>query len=435
MLLGPLTLALTAATSTATVTPNVEAYVREALHAHPDIRASQQRAIAARERITPAGAWDDPSFSVAIQNLPYDPLSLNATPMSGVKLGITQRLPWPGKRALAEDSARARAAAAEQSIEEQKLRLAAEVRTAYYDIHLLDVSKVVLETNRGILDHFIEVADTKYRVGKGLQRDVLRARVARAELDEQQLGVDRKRAALVEGLRNLLARDEALEVPPLLDVPISQPRADLAESGLLGRAEQTRPQLRALRHTIEGAVAGVALADKAALPDVGVSLSYTLRGDAGGKDPAKGADFLGLGVTVPLPVFYGSKQEPAAQAARATERAAREALRAARLQIRGEIARALTELPRLEAQMRMFSDEIIPTTQQTLDADLVAYQVDKVSFLDLLEVQMKLVRYQIDFHRLHVMHEQLIIRLARALGGEPADLAHPGAAAHLHGAH
>ena len=433
MLLGPLTLALTAATATST--PDVEVYVREALDAHPDISATQQRALAAQKRVEPAGAWDDPTLSVGIQNLPYDPFSLNATPMSGVKVGLAQRIPWPGKRALAEDTARAKSAAAEQNIEEQKLRLAAEVRTVYFDIHLLDVSKRVLETNLAILDRFIEVADAKYRVGNGLQRDVLRARVARAELDEQLLGVERGRAARVETLRNLLARDDTLEVPPLLKVAISQPRADLGEQRLLGRAENERPLLRALRHTIEGATASAALADKAALPDIGVSLSYTFRGSAGGKDPANGADFLGLGISVPLPVFYGAKQGPAAEAARADEQAAREALRAARLEIRGEIARVLTELPRLEAQMRKFSDDIIPTTQQTLEADLVAYQVDKVSFLDLLDVEMKLVRYQIDFHRLHVMHEQLIIRLARVLGEQPADLARPGAAAHLHGAH
>lgn len=433
MLLGLLSLAV--GTTTATSTPDVEAFVTEALGAHPEVSAAQQRALAAKARVEPAGAWDDPTFSLGIQNLPYDPLSLNATPMSGVRVGLAQRFPWPGKRSLAEDAARARAEAAEAGVEEQKNSLAAAVRGVYYDIHLLDVSKNVLATNLGLLDRFIEIADTKYRVGNGLQQDVLRARVARSKLEEEMLAVERARAASVEHLRNLLARAGPLAVPRLLDVPVSTPREGLAQAELLERAESARPLLRALARDVEGAQASAELAGKAALPDFGVSLSYTFRGDAGGRDPANGADFLGLGVSVGLPVFYGSKQGPAAEAARADGSAAEAKLEAARLEIRGLVDRALVELPRLERQMDKYARDIIPTTEQTLEADLVAYQVDKVSFLDVLDVEMKLVRYQIDFHRLHVAHEKLLVELARAVGVAPSELARTGATTHVHGAH
>lgn len=433
MLALPSLAGLALAASTATATPDVETFVAEALESHPSVTAAQRRAVAATYRVEPAGAWDDPMLNVGVMNLPYDPLSLSATPMSGVEVGLSQRIPWPGKRALAEDVARAAAAVAEEGVEEQKNQLGAAVRMVYYDIHLLDVSKVVLERNVSIFDRFIAIADTKYEVGKGLQQDVLRARIARDKLEEQLLAIERQREAEEARMSSLLARDEPLAVPPLLDVPVSQLEPSLAVRPLLEIAEQERPKLRALARAVEGQEAAAALADKAALPDVGVSLSYRFRADVQG-DPSNGADFLGFGLSVPLPVFYGSKQGPAAEAAYAEVTAKTAEIDVLRLEIQDAVERALRELPRLEAQMAKFEDAIIPRTQQTLEADLVAYQVDRVDFLDLLDIEMNLVRYQIDFHRLHVAHEKLIVRIAEALGVSPDRIAEPGPTAHVHGA-
>ncbi|MEO1337277.1 MAG: TolC family protein, partial [Myxococcota bacterium] len=352
---------LLASTETSTASPDVEDFVREALRAHPEVTMAKLQAQAATKRIAPAGAWDDPTFSVRAQNLPYDPLSLNVTPMSGIQLRVSQRIPWPGKRALAQDAARAGAAVARYDAEELKNTLAAQVRNVFFDIHLADISKEVLRTNLTTFRRFIETADTKYRVGKGLQQDVLRARVARDKLQEQLLGVERSRASLVERLRTLLTRSKPLRLPPLLRVPISTLKREISDTVMVQQAERTRPLLQALIQSIERSDKTAAVARKAALPDVDVSLSYTFRGDAGGLDPAQGADFLSMGLSVGLPVFYGRKQAPLAEAALADHLAAKATLRAARWQIQGEISSALTEIAHLERQMSKYADDIIPT--------------------------------------------------------------------------
>ena len=422
-----------AISSTVATAFDVERLVSEALEAHPHVVQVDLQADAARHRVAPAGAWEDPRLEVGVQNLPYDPFSLNATPMSGVRVGLSQRFPWPGKRPLAEAAARAGAEVAKALSEEARNELSAEVRGLYYDLHLIDVSARVIETNLQIVARFIELADAKYRVGAGRQQDFLRARVAKSELEESHIGIEAKRASLLARLSERLARAEPLALGPQLDVAISLPNPALDGDALANLAEAHRPLLHALAGRVEGAQARADLADKAALPDLGVSLAYTFRGDAGGLDPVNGADFLSLGMSVGLPVFHGRKQGPASEAAQVDHSAAQAAVRSARLEIRGVIDEALATLPRLEAQMAKYADEIIPTTAQALEADLTSYQVDKASVLDVLDAQMRLVRYQTDYHRLHVAHEKLVVRLAYAVGVDPREIARRGPHAHVHG--
>lgn len=372
-------------------------------------------------RIEPAGALMDPMFSVGIQNLPYDPLSLTATPMTGILFGLSQRLPWPGKLSLAEGAASHRAEAAGAGTEERRNRLSAMVRATFYDIHFVDVAIDVIGANLEIIDGFIEITDAKYRVGRGLQQDILKARVTRNQLEERLIGLRRRRAALVVRLNSLMARDVKEEIPTLLDVAVTE-LPPLDEERLLAKADTARPLLRRLIAEIQAAEQVQALAEKAVFPDFNVALGYRLRVVDADRDPVDGADFLSFSVGLNLPVWYASKQEPLARAAQKDASAAREELASVRLDVEETIETVLEQTPELLKQMELYRRSIIPTTRQTLDADRIAYQVDKVDFLNLLDIEMRLLNFEVDYHRLHVEREKLIVRLAEAVGVPPAEL-------------
>lgn len=398
-----------------------EPYVSEALAAHPSLEAAHRRVQAARHRRRPAGALADPVLSVGIQNLPYTPPSVVTTPMTGIRFGISQSFPWPGKRALAEDVASLRADVAQASREEQANHLASRVRATFYDIHFADISIQVIHANLGIIDGFVEITDAKYRVGRGLQQDVLKARVLRNQLEERLLDLRRERAALAVRLNSLMAVEGNPEVPPLVNVAVTE-LPPLNADALMALAETQRPLLQRLTAQRQTSTRIQDLADKAALPDFSVTFGYTWRLVQADRDPVDGGDFLSLSAGINLPVWYTAKQGPRARAARDDTAAAKADLAAARLEVRSTIHTVLEQGPKLLQQMELYRRSIIPTTRQTFDADRIAYQVDKVDFLDLLDIEMRLLNFEVDYHRLHVEREKLIVRLAEAVGIAPADL-------------
>ncbi len=375
-----------------------ETYVNAAIHAHPSIAAARARAEAMKAHTGPAGALMDPIFSFGIQNLPYSPLSFTATPMTGLRFGLSQRLPWPGKRALLSEATELDADALMVGAEETANGLAARVRDVFYDIHFMDVAIEVITKNLVIIDGFVDIADAKYRVGRGLQQDVLKARVVRGQLQERRADLKRRRIALAVKLNSLIAADTPIEIPNLINVAVSS--FMLAPQPSLQReAERTRPLLKRLDLAIAGARKRSNYADKAALPDFTVALGYTLRVVDPARDAINGADFLSVSAAVNLPVWYDQKQGPLATAATMEVLALKRDRDAARLRIAETIRSTLQQIPDLFRQMKVYRDSIIPATRQTLAADRIAYEVGKVDFLNLLDIEMRLLNFEVDYHR------------------------------------
>ena len=88
--------------------------IAEAVRNNPEIRAASNEAEAARQRVSPAGALDDPMLEAGLINVPTDSWRLNREDMTMKMLGLAQRFPFPGKRALRREVAERDAGTAEQ---------------------------------------------------------------------------------------------------------------------------------------------------------------------------------------------------------------------------------------------------------------------------------------------------------------------------------
>ena len=88
---------------TATPLPTL---IEESVRQNPDVAVARARVAAADARIAPAGALDDPMAEAGIVNAPLAPFSLRREEMTMQMLGLSQRVPFPGKRGLRTDVAR-----------------------------------------------------------------------------------------------------------------------------------------------------------------------------------------------------------------------------------------------------------------------------------------------------------------------------------------
>ncbi|TSA52108.1 MAG: TolC family protein, partial [Nitrosomonadaceae bacterium] len=112
------------------------ALIAEALENNPEIQAALQEREAARHRILPAGALDDPLLEAGVINAPLASSPFNREDMTMKMIGLSQRLPFPGRRGLRQDVAAKDAEAVGYGYQETVNRIVRGIKTAYFDLGL-----------------------------------------------------------------------------------------------------------------------------------------------------------------------------------------------------------------------------------------------------------------------------------------------------------
>ncbi len=388
----------------------------EALASNPGLAATTARAEALAAIPEQRGTLPDPHLSLNLLNVPLDSFSLTQEGMTQLQIGISQALPYPGKLALQEAVARELAEAASQEVEELRLALVRDVKVIWWNLFYLDRALEIVETNQALLRQFVEVAQSKYQVGKGLQQDVLLAQLELSRLLDRRL--------LLEGVR----RNEAIRLNTLLDRPVTTPvvlpaevdeRAPrpLAAERLLAKAMERRPRLAAKERLLEAARLRVELAEKDYYPDFRLGAAWGVRGGEN-PDGSDRSDFGSLQFSMNLPIYSGSRQDKALDQRNSERLREQFALQELQRQVAAEIGRALSDYRRSAEQAVLFKSGIIPQASQTVASMLAGYQVNKVDFLNLVRSQITLYNYETHYWKVLSESRQALARLAAAVGEE-----------------
>jgi outer membrane protein TolC len=395
----------------------LETALAEALAANPALAEARARAAAAAEIPPQAGSLPDPRLTIGYLNVPADTYRLDQEPMTQQSVGLAQEFPTFGKRGLRRAAAEHEAAAAAHMAEETRLRIAREVAVAWWGLVYLDRALAIVARNLALLDELVDIAEAKYRVGRGLQQDVLLAQLERSRLIEMRLGLEGRRRAQEADLNRLLGRPVAQ--PIVLPAAVGEALPPLEpEEAVQARALAQRPLLAARLAEIEAARARYALARRDYAPNVTVSAAYGVR-EGRNPDGSERPDFATLQLSLNLPLYAASRQARAVDQ-RAAEIAARErALEDTRAQVLAEIARAAADYRRAQAQVELFRRGILPQAEQTVHAMLAAYQVDKVDFLNLVRARLTHYNAQLQYWQALTEAKQARAALAAAAGEEP----------------
>ena len=209
------------------------------------------------------------------------------------------QLPFPGLLKSQREAARSIAQAAAAAVGDESRRVAAAVEWAWVELGFAQRALDVTDDNIELLRQFAKIAETKYRVGEGLQQNVIHAQAALTELLDERL---ERQAAL---------RTAQARLGALLDLPVERPlprttslrdAAPLPDpTTLIDRLDATSPRLQALAERIAAAQHQRRAVRLEGYPDFNVGLGYRVRQQVTG-DPVAGDDFLGASVVVRLPL-------------------------------------------------------------------------------------------------------------------------------------
>jgi cobalt-zinc-cadmium efflux system outer membrane protein len=347
-------------------------------------------------------------------------------------VGITQRIPYPGKLRLARRAATAEQEAAQAELEQVRRNIARDIQTAYYELAFLDSALEIVERNRSVLAAVIAVTEARYAVGTAEQAELLESRVEAAALADEAAAITERRNAIAARLESLLAGSASAPVHARIPAPIadaatprSTDRIRFTSNALGARASDSPlPPLDVLLQTalsnsaslgdhaaeIRGAAARASLARRAVLPDIDFSLQY-------GQRDAR-PDMLTWIVSAPLPLFKGRRQDRENAATRADLDAARSDSVEAANTLRAQVAAAHAAAERHRTRLALYAVSVIPQARAALTSATASFQVGRAQFRTLLTTQAALFRYETEYLASLTEFAKAVAELERLVGQE-----------------
>ena len=379
--------------------------IQEVLARNPELAAARKQWEAATNRITPARSLDDPILSVQLWNFPQ---TFNVTQTGNSIFGLSQNLPFPGKLGLKGEVASRSADMTEQAVHAKERELVARLKQAYYDLFLMQKTIQIHHEQVELLRQFFEIANTKFRAGKGSQADVLKAQVELSLLQQQLPVLEQRRKTAGAMLNTLLDRDPSLplglaqEPSPL---PIDQPLDDLHRLAL-----NDRPELKAAELDVQRSEQSRALAQRQYYPDFNVAFQRFQNYQAN--------DGFGAYVAMSIPFAFWTKPkyDAGVQEAAAAVSVAQAQQHTLENLTRFQVDDLLAKLRATDQVATLYRTTILPQAEQSVESARVGYRVGKGSFLDLIDAQRTWRGFQQEYFKAIVDRQHRLTELEQVVG-------------------
>ena len=391
----------------------LEEVIKTALEANPSLKSFESRWKASSAAVPQAGAWTDPVVRFSLMNLPSTTYAFDEEPMTGKQITLMQRVPFPGKLSAKKAAMGYESSARENEYHEVSNMIISEVKQAYYDLFYFYRAVQITDNNRGILSSFVDIAQTKFSVGRGIQQDVLRAKVELSKMDEKLVTFKRKKMTLKTRLNTLMDRPANTQIDKIEE--ILKTSHDYSEESLLPKAKNSRPILKAASDRISNKQEMLKNARRNYFPDFNMGVSYTQREELS-ISGLGGVDFLSASVGITIPLYTGSKQSKRVEEIKALQRMSEEKYLSVLNEVEFEIRDLLLRSKEKSELLDLFDNLIIPQAKLSLNSAISGYQVGKVDFLTLLDNEIVLFNYQLKRNRILVDHEKILEILESMVG-------------------
>ena len=370
--------------------------IEEALQNNPEILAAKKKWEVFKEKVPQARALPDPMLGFGIISLPTN-FSFRDEDMTMKEISISQMFPFPGKRRLMGEMAEKEAEVVYNEIQEKVNRIIKEVKSTYYEFSFNYRSMEITQRNKEILENFVKIAETQYALGMGIQQDVLKAHIEVSKMVDELIMLGQKRRALDAKLIALLNRPPESQVERPEEVVFK--KLPYAIDELQKMAIEINPTLQGMKKMIEAKEKAYELAKREYYPDLTFKFAYGQRDNSPGPEVMKRRDMLTGMMEINIPIFYKSKQDRKVAEAKADIQTIEAQYRAMKNEIFFMITDMASMIQRVERQIELYKTGIIPQASLQVNSAMSAYRVNKADFMTLLDSQMTLYRYELEYHQ------------------------------------
>ncbi|HJZ12169.1 MAG TPA: TolC family protein [Acidobacteriota bacterium] len=390
------------ATSLKADAETLAALQEELLRNNPEIAAARNRFLASTKLPVQESALPDPKIAFVDFGVGQPFSTLNQSDFAYRALGFTQEFPFPGKLSLRKKIAEEFVQTAKQDLRATEIRLVSALKRQFAEYFYFQETLVIAERYRGLLDNLNEITEARYRVGKGLQQDVLRAQLERSAIEERlqllQQDLENERA----GLNALLNRD--VSQPLKVEADHKPAVWEEAYEALVAQLQSRSPELLTKAHQEQQKKLQLQLAQKGKYPDFEAGFQWQRTG-------SDFPDYYMSMVQVKLPIYFWRKQRPAIEQATLEWKASQDDAKATRLQLQGELKAAYSTATTTAKLVRLYDEGIIPQSRLSLESATNAYQVGQVDFITLLNNATSLLNYESESLRKLADHRKAVAKI------------------------
>lgn len=364
---------------------NLERLTDLAVKNNKELRTSYYEYTAAQREITPAYIPPDPVLSYSLLNVPVNNFSFSQSPMSARQIAIQQRLPFPAKMVYAGKIKTREAEAKKYQYQLLKKEIILKISLLYYEIVQIKNNLNIEQEKQEKLALFEQIARNKYQVGKGLQQDILKAKVNLAQVQKKIILLSTSLQIKTEELYKLISQQYLPE-----DIKFIYDPLPVNDSILSNYSTEYFPAVELKDRLYHKAEYQNNLAKWEYLPDFILGAAYNFRDDS---LPDKGVDSYSISIGIQLPLYFLFRQTPLVAAARKKEQSMKNDLENSREKVIEQFNIHVKMYQQSTQILNLFKKQIIPDARVSLDSALQAYQVDKVDFLNVLQSLVTLYSY------------------------------------------
>ncbi len=351
--------------------------VEQALANNPGAWAMQAALDAAEQSVAASGTWPDPVLSWAVAPQTFS----NETLGDRHILGLSQTLPWVGKRALSRRQRSSEREAQAQQLSALKLHLAAQTRSSFARWHYVEQALRANTRNQALLRELADVAQASYAAGYTSQQALLKAELRLVQLRRARFELERENRCLQAVLQALINQSpgQALGHPAALPTPPPLP----ARAQLQAAVPGSNPELAALDARTAARRIQVEQAGRDYYPDFKLNASYL-----GTLDPPDKR--LQIGLALELPLNQGRRR---AMLDRARAELARQTWEGAdrRVQLEAQLSAAWAAAQAADQSVALYRDRLLPLARQNLTAARGEWTAGAGEFREVIDAQEELL--------------------------------------------
>jgi cobalt-zinc-cadmium efflux system outer membrane protein len=382
-----------------------------ALAANPEMRASQGRVAMAVARAMQARRWSNPELTLAAEDAPVSGGGLHESKNT---IGMSQTVPFPGKKRLDGQAAAAGVRRNEMETRLYELELTREVKAAFYRVLASERLVAVARELAEVTASSAGTARKRVEAGAAPDQEQLRAEIQLEQARSNLAESDRELAIARQELAMLLGHPELHSVPLIGSLAESSDRrlADAPPPDWLER----HPRVVAARLARDRSEIELKRARLEPYPDVTLGVS-------GGREGATDTGIMEFRVGLPLPILdtgKGRKRE-----AQAGLEIAQAELAATEQRLLREWGIVTKRFRTAVEQVESYRDRILPKASQALRLVQTGFEEGKFGFIDLIDTQRTVAEarlaYQNKLLELHLAQADLEALLGTAYGPKLSD--------------
>ena len=373
-------------------------------------------------RSTASAELPDPNVSLGLLNLPSDTFDTSQEPTTQVKVSISQMFPRGASRELSQKLHESMSREEPFLRENRRAQLNVNVAVVWLDAYLARETIALIESNRVLFEHLVDVSESSYAsaYGKTRQQDIVRAQLELTLLEDrlvvlgERYDVAMSRLTEWVGFQNNYDLDIdtgflelSPELPELHLVSDMVLQHELDEQAMMTNYFVRHPLIKALDQKLAASQTKIELSRQKYKPRWGINASYGYRDD----DRVERPDFLSVGVMFDLPLFHANRQDQDVKAAVATSEVTRADRILALRNMYASYRTAKSRLLRLEDRQELYQRRLLAEMMEQAEASLTAYTRDDGDFSEVMRARISELNARIDALVIDVQRLQSIVRL------------------------